>query len=677
MQTTDPAHQGYTYAGLSHSESLEMVLWRPLFEGIADGVKSPARSIVGGVGCIVPRASVLALRAILLRHGSIFSAAQLSTILRQTILPAIQHCAENDESPVSRITSESPAVSSVDFLVDALPLPPPPDDQSLQLLEAMTSSPNRSMGPAELMLEASFTDLRHGGDGDLRRSYILAKKSEIADAEAHEQPFPDSWIATTAPVALGLLTDVVSEIMPSFAEKERDMMWTAIAKQYEVWFLGRKAVTEDDASGVWRPCEALVRISCHELGRLAERILDAEHKKILTDGSSWTTLLFEFFSHLLSESTGTQIESRDALIESKEQAALERLGSENADDETMGERLQTAFGSGVLTKEIGNIYEDTAGNQITVTVQVIALDLGGTLYQPQAADDEIEVADINVPDEVNGKFSRTENILHTFSLRISHNSALPLVPAAYWQETVQILKVRCVAAHCLSQSLVSGLKTLIPATEQIAVSKMLDSLNGSRSFAADAARDEVISTSFQQALLSDWNGIMPDESGEVAARTLLQHGSGVFFLAQEAGNARTMVQLLALLYLSDTTDDWDRVAFAEPHLLEIFQDSLSKFLQSEAKDGHLVDPNTWRNASERGGKLALYCTFFVPVIVEMLKIIRSLTTEQFEKHKQEFFSAACQLIRVQSDEIRSLVQDILAIHVAPRIGVTVDLDGCS
>jgi len=26
------------------------------------------------------------------------------------------------------------------------------------------------------MLEASFTDMRHGGDGDLRRAYILAQK---------------------------------------------------------------------------------------------------------------------------------------------------------------------------------------------------------------------------------------------------------------------------------------------------------------------------------------------------------------------------------------------------------------------------------------------------------------------------------------------------------------------
>lgn len=201
---------------------------------------------------------------------------------------------------------------------------------------------------------------------------------------------------------------------------------------------------------------------------------------------------------------------------------------------------------------------------------------------------------------------------------------------------------------------------------------MLASLDRSRSFAADAVKDETLSTAFQQALLSDWDDMAPDEAGEVAARMSLQHGSGVFFLAQEAGNARTMVQLLALLY-SSNADDWDRVAFAEPHLLDIFQDSLTKFLRSEAKDGHLVDPNTWRNATDRGGKLALYCTFFVPVIVEILRIIRSLTTDQFEKHKQTYFSAACQLVRVQSDEIRSLVQAILAAHIAPRIGVTVDL----
>jgi hypothetical protein len=48
-------------------------------------------------------------------------------------------------------------------------------DFSHSFPQTLYSTPNRSLGPAELLLEASFTDLRHGGDGNLRRAYVLAK----------------------------------------------------------------------------------------------------------------------------------------------------------------------------------------------------------------------------------------------------------------------------------------------------------------------------------------------------------------------------------------------------------------------------------------------------------------------------------------------------------------------
>ena len=222
------------------------------------------------------------------------------------------------------------------------------------------------------------------------------------------------------------------------------------------------------------------------------------------------------------------------------------------------------------------------------------------------------------------------------------------------------------------------LEPLTPLAEHETMSTLVKRLDSCRNVAASAVNDEVISTAFQEALLSDWGDgmAMPDESGEAVARLSLQHGSAVFFLAQEAAAAKTMVHLLALLYLSGSNEQdggWDRSSFAESRLFDLFDDVLHKFLVSEAQYGHLVDPNTWRNAGERGGKLALYCTFFVPVIVEMLKTIRLVTREQFATHKQKFFSAVCNLVRVQSDEIRSLVQEILAEQVAPLLGVEVEL----
>ena len=38
------------------------------------------------------------------------------------------------------------------------------------------SVPTRPYGDAELLVEASFADLRHGGDGDLTKAYKLVEK---------------------------------------------------------------------------------------------------------------------------------------------------------------------------------------------------------------------------------------------------------------------------------------------------------------------------------------------------------------------------------------------------------------------------------------------------------------------------------------------------------------------
>jgi hypothetical protein len=260
---------------------------------------------------------------------------------------------------------------------------------------------------------------------------------------------------------------------------------------------------------------------------------------------------------------------------------------------------------------------------------------------------------------------------------ITLSDTATIASPAYWQDTVTLLKVRCVAAHCLSHSLIVVLEKLVPLAEKESVSSILVCLDSARLTAASAVTDEFVSTAFQEALLSDWGDgmTMPDETVEAAARLSLQHGSAVFFLAQEAGATKAILHLLSLLYFSSTDEqagDWDRRNFAEPLLLDLFRDALRKFLASEAREGHLVDPNTWRNTGERGGKLALYCTFFVPVVVEILKIVRSMTPDQFCKHKQEFFPAACFLTRAQSDEIRTLVKDILMAQVGPMIGVQVD-----
>jgi len=172
---------------------------------------------------------------------------------------------------------------------------------------------------------------------------------------------------------------------------------------------------------------------------------------------------------------------------------------------------------------------------------------------------------------------------------------------------------------------------------------------------------------------------MPDEEMEASARLSLLHGSAIFFLSQEASATKAAIRLLSNLYLSeDDAEDswsgtWNKVEFAEEHLVETMKEVLTKFLESEEKDGYLVDPNVWRNANESGGKVALYCTTFAATVVDVLKIIRGMRPDQFAKHKHDFFPAVCALVRVESEEIRQFVQEIMAIQVAPFVGVTVPI----
>jgi hypothetical protein len=246
------------------------------------------------------------------------------------------------------------------------------------------------------------------------------------------------------------------------------------------------------------------------------------------------------------------------------------------------------------------------------------------------------------------------------------------VPDAYWVRLVPALKIRCVAAHCLQQSLVELVDQAVLLASIDDLSSLLDNLNQSRQIAASAVTDEDISTAFQEALLKDWGDSiqMPDEAMETKARLSLLHGSAKFFLTQEAGATRAAIHLLSILYLDGQDSE---VEFAEPRLVRIMGEVLDKFLESEQRDGHLVDPSLWRNASESGGKLALYCTSFASVVIDILKVIRSMRADQLEQHKHDFFPAICSLVRVHSEEIRQVVQEILAIHVAPMIGVDVKM----
>lgn len=178
-----------------------MVLWRPIFDGLLRGVQYNSSGTSQGVGCLLQRGSVMTMRSILLSHGKIFSIPQWKCIL-ESITTCLQASARLDSSPVSIIVSDSPCVTKIDFLSTPLPSPPSFENKGLQEFaqslqrgtryvlrinfadysrcqnNILNMSPfsSRPLGYAELLAEASFVDLKYGGDGDLSHVYELRRK---------------------------------------------------------------------------------------------------------------------------------------------------------------------------------------------------------------------------------------------------------------------------------------------------------------------------------------------------------------------------------------------------------------------------------------------------------------------------------------------------------------------
>lgn len=611
-QHGDPMAPGFTYEGLTNEESLEMAIWRPLLDGLASGMCSSASSISGGVGCLVQRGSAMALRAILLRHGKLFSVSQWLAILSNVILPAVQIGAESDSSPVTKILSESPSVSSLDFVGEPLSLPPECDDEGLQKFAVMTqsdeSSPNRPLGVAELLVEASFADLRHGGDGNLSNAYSL--KTKDADKKfVHLQPFPDSWIATTAPIALGMLSDIIYSMLLDLGKEAREVIWPIVTSQLGRWIVGTfpkkkqyGTVTNDECNDAkvfisgdeWQPCEALVRISCKEWSRVFLRLLDAVPKLNKLEGQAWLKVL----GTSLSATIVNNIEQEEKVQEDIVEAKLAALGIQNDCQKKQSDRV------------------DTIGNRSTPDVNYLGM--------------------------------------------------LP------------VLKTRCIASHCLQQSLSMYLERFAVLAAEEEISCLLDAFNQSRFASSVARKDEDLAHAFQEAFINQFG----EGDGVEEVEAALQGTSGgsghrgssqIFFLTQEASATKALIILLSLLYCGRDSDKdevkdlWDAEAYSEPLLMESVVEVLNEFLTSEENDRTSIDPNVWRSASESGGQVAFYCTSFAGVVVIILEMILKLEVEKFSRHKQTFFPVLCSLVRVQSGEIRHLVSEIFCDQIGPMI----------
>jgi len=803
-QSDDADMPGYTYESLGKGyEALEMVLWRPLLEGLARGAKSATKNRADGIGNFVQRSSVLALRAILLRHGASLTANQLKVALSDTILPAFQEALECDNSPVVSIASESPSISSLDFLAEPFPLPPLSDDEGLLKFEQVCQQSDRNpreMGPAELLLEATFTVMRNGGGGDLSEAYKFAKK-DIESKEDVEQPFPDSWISTTAPIALGALTDLSSEILFTRGAEGASVWRSTVGATY------LRCCNGDMTS--WVPCEAVVRIASSELSRFMKRVT----RSISTvaekeDANAWANKLIEFYTEVMGRNLGIAKDILDMLLESKcpegqnnieaalsspspptspkvmpsmpssppktepnatspqiediatsppssssevlvsnsdgmpspPSSPLKREANESPNEvanefepslasegsgenkESLGSDEQSEDGSSSSSEEshddessssaseiltenwvsVESSQDNEATSDITEHTETRHDSDSELESESETSDDSSEKTvesltpaqskDIDDINEIKKAMGIAKVDIHTlYPSKAADADRLPIETFAklderyntpdspHWMKLLPALKLRCVAAHYLQKILLSlREEELIGFVSHETVSNLLKILNASRDFAEDAAKNEDLAHAFQEAMLREWG--ISDDMGEEAMENIarLNHtqGSAMFFLTQTAGATNGVNRLLTALYDHEETfhgeDQWDRRVFAGQYLVAIMEDIFRKFTESEAKEGHKVDPNVWRNSSESGVKIAIYCTSFASVVVGLLRAMLSFEPALIERNKGVFYPLVCELVGVRSEEIRKLVRRVLTEKFGPMLGLGQD-----
>ena len=119
----------------------------------------------------------------------------------------------------------------------------------------------------------------------------LPIKALAAGNSAKVHPFPDSWIATTGPMALGMITDIFESYLFHLDDSRiKEELWPLATNLLVIWTEGIPAEEEKDT---WEPCEALVRICCQEITRLSQIFAD------MTQPNGWIDLFFITLAELL------------------------------------------------------------------------------------------------------------------------------------------------------------------------------------------------------------------------------------------------------------------------------------------------------------------------------------------------------------------------------------------
>jgi hypothetical protein len=368
-----------------------------------------------------------------------------------------------------------------------------------------------------------------------------------------------------------------------------------------------------------------------------------------TDARIWANEIVQFYTQLLSDSLEEEQSLISHLLRWKWSAYKISSGKKKV---AGGLQLKTLYGTGSLEDERTVGYD----SGMEVVIETIKLDFG-LLHQTRTMEATEKKHYLGVDE-----FAKLDAKVNT-------------AQAPNWMKLLPALKIRCVAAHYLQQTLLSLHEDeVFPLVPRGSIESLLHTLNLSRELAENAVKNEDLAHAFQEAMFSEWD--MEDMEEEALVRISQLNntqGSAMFFLTQTAGATNAVIRLLSVLYdydeVYDGVDTWDRKTFAGQYLMKIMRDIFFKFAESEIKEGHRIDPNVWRSTAESGVKVAVYCTSFASVVVGLLNAMLSFEPSHIERNKAAFYPMVCELINVQSDEIRKLVRKILVEKFGPLLGL--------
>ena len=199
-----------------------------------------------------------------------------------------------------------------------------------------------------------------------------------------EEPFPDSWVATVAPIALGMLTDVFCCIVVNYKISEARELYDLTMKQMKKWALGTSSSfmsVEDLATE--RYCEALVRIGCNEISHLSETVFALFPAMEEEAVKMWLSFLCEHLAEVLSY----DVELENNLY-SNMKADIHKTGNNKIENEKKNEKssqegpikndegiVETLYGMGTVVGERHDEYGEE-----TVKISIIRLQSNATVF---------------------------------------------------------------------------------------------------------------------------------------------------------------------------------------------------------------------------------------------------------------------------------------------------------